>query len=297
MNKWMLTTFILLLTFMDVQAQNYLQAKEELPQDVAMALEFLQLNSPPSKDWESDIRELDQLLRYLSKEERLMVLKAELYKAILKTSRGENVQRPTYRRQTLERLKKNFQNKNDEKWDPFSTYFVQALITDLELIMQDAYYPNFLNELRSNRSLSSQSRSFKQRLDGLLPWVQWYFEGSLPGLKQKLLQTSEMALRLFNQRAKNLIFMTQFEMPNLDQDQGLQFFQAKATPGKTESDEASEAPLEQLDVDIPPAPKAPFDEKWVPKVAPDPDYEAPENLPEPVDDWLPKPVDDWLDDM
>jgi|GEM_PF-5272058 hypothetical protein len=299
MNKSLLIIFGLIVFFTDVNAKTYLRPNDKIPSDAAMALEFLQLYTSGPKSWDKEIRNLDQLLLHLSEEERLMILKSELYKAILKTSRGVSVERANYRPQTLERLQEKFGKVSPEKWDPFSTFFLRAVMSDLKRIMLDAEYPNFINNLRSNRGLTAAGRSFKQKLDVLLPWVQWYFEGSLPGLKQKLLQASEIALKLFADRASNLIFMTQFEkFDQKEEVKSLRFFEVQPIPNLASQDESSsEGALKQIDVSIPPAPQEGLDEKWVPKIAPDPDYQVPETLPEPVDDWLPKPVDDWLDNM
>ena len=265
MNKTKLVTFLFVLWPLFCHAQTYFKASEKIPSDVGMALNFLQTHSSFEVDREDELKELDQLLGKLTEEERLMILKSEFYKAVLKTSRGVPVQRSSYRRETLERLKKSFEDRNPENWNELSEVFIQALIKDLEIIMQDVNYPNFLNQLNSRRALTSQSRSFKQRLDNLLPWVQWYFEGSLPGLEQKLLQTSELGLQLITQRVKNLIFMSEFESEKSpSKAEKLSFFEAAPHPKASQKEEKSaEETIEGIDVESSAPAQKPLDEKYL----------------------------------
>lgn len=262
-----------------------------------MATHFYQQKSSSTEEaMATKLRQLDQLLGLLSEEERLMLLKSELYKAHLRLSRGQSVRRESFEPSSVQVVMTIL---NEKKLDPYTRFILQALSIDLRAIMQDSSYPTFLTQWRSGpQNLAPQLQGMKRRLDILLPWVEWLNFGGVEIFEQKLLQAVEQAIDSTIARIKNYLLMTRLPLPqSLPELSSMQFFEAimideqsKKAPGQSVLGVVDEVIKSQT-------PEEKSISGWVPRTEPDPDYVAPEQLPRPVHDWDPKPLDDWLDDL
>lgn len=274
----------------------FFKAKPELPQDFALVVHYFQQKSELNEEQLSlKIRYLDTLLSQLSEEERLSLLKAELYKAHLRLSRGQNLRRESFEEASLQLVLKTL---NEKKLDPYMRFFLQALSVDLRNLMQDSNYPTFLAQWRIGpQNLSPQLQGFKRRFDLLLPWVEWLKFSEIDGLEEKLKIASELAVESAILRIENFLLMTQLQkqklLPNMNQ---LQFFTVVKLEGEKTSQDGTA--LKIIENVIQNAKDGPDENKpWVPRAEPDPNYIAPTSLPAPVYDWDPKPLDDWLNDL
>lgn len=301
-NLFYLTIFLSFLFSSLVRAEDFYQAKENLPSDFALAIQFYQKKSDESAEQVAlKIKTLDAYLTKLTEEERLMFLKSELYKAHLKLSRGVTPRAESYEPSSLPMVLKTL---NEKKLDPYTRFFLQAISQDLKQITQDSGYPTFLVQWRTGpQNLSPQFQGLKRRLDILLPWVEWLNFNEVEGLELRLFEAVDLAVESVTARMRNYFLMGQVNVPQTLPDKSkLQFFSVVGIEEEKEKPGAGVIEIIDQVIDEEQGQQQTTSEDgavsgWVPRTEPDENYRPPEELPTPVKDWDPKPLDDWLDDL
>lgn len=281
----------------------YYKAKSTLPSDFGVALDHVQLYSKKPIEVTQQIIFLDQLLEQISEEERLFFTKAELYKSLFRFARLEPTRAELYELTTLELATRIYQQVLPyEQTHPYLPLLFGGVLSDLNRIMKAPGYRTFVQKNRTTpNQLDANQRTIKNKLELILPWLAWFQKGEVELVNKKLQPALEHMLESVISRLQDFHYLTRNKELNLETERAgrLVFFDVRPRPNliieKTPKQEPSlEQTLEPLLNQVPEEPPK-TDESWRPREEetneffnpePDPDYQAPQELPAPVNDWL-----------
>lgn len=293
----------------------YYHGRTNLPRDFQLALNHLQIQERSPKVILEQVIILDQLLDLISEEDRLWLPKTELYKALLRGGRGVKLRHEYYERESIGILTQAHLATQKAHNQEFTHFLFGSLLRDLSELMNTTNYQSFILRFKNApNQLSGDQLLVKRKLDLILPWVHWYKEGGVELVNQKMQPILMEMLTNLNLRLNDYLFLTKNQKMTLQLDRkgDLTYFEQRPLPpaklATTPTDQT--APAETIvdrvvEVEKENTENKNQTEQWRPKddlesffnPKPDTNYQAPESLPEPSNDWLPSPVNDWLDSL
>ena len=260
--------------------------KKDLPVEFSYLIESIQLYPLEEKEREAlakKIKELDQMLAALTKEEVYFLLKSEIYKGLLEQPRLKN-QNPYYNPDILKPLNSIIEVRIDD-YHKFAQWLLFAIYSDLSQNFDSPFYNTFMVKKKTGLSLKNKNLIMMQRkFDFTLPWYEEIVNSTPEEFHEGLKDNMFHLLDVIKMKMGDLIKFSRFDNFKIDSNkQSLTFFtnKSKEAPGKKEEEILGLTIEEKPQITV-------KKEEWVPKNAPedpDPNYTPPEVLPEPINDW------------
>jgi hypothetical protein len=303
---FLLLIFYLFATLESSAEENnkYYEPRSSLPLDMRLALSHLQFHYHQPEEIKRNIIILDQFLDLLSEEERLFITKAELYKALFRITRDVSIRIELFDQQTLDIVTRARQESTGLKeTHPFFYQLYGSILGDLKPIIESPGYRTFVGKIRTSPSqLTNEELILKRKMEMVLPWIEWFQKGGVDQVNSYLVEAFNDYLNVIISRMNDYFFLTRDENLTLSttRDGDLSFFTLKDLPaGLNPKPVQEDTDSENLETILAPILKQqdslpkPVDD-WRPresaqdffKMAPDPNYVAPEALPDPVNDWI-----------
>jgi len=244
---------------------------EELPQElkfIISSIQQYQLTDVEKTHYIESLILLDANIKSLTKEERLFLGKSEILKTLFNSRAKLKPKKRSHNPKILNEIKLWQQN---DKLSDFTKWFLAALHEDLKTQFDSPFFRQFILMKVGNRRLKEiELRKLGKRFRLLLPWYEEYKrkgpEVFQSDMKPLLLSTLQHVSSYYG-------LLSKYSRLNHKRDLK-SFLDLSAVKIELQKKE------EKKDMALLPL---------FPK--PDPNYQPPEVLPEPVDDWMP------LDDM
>ncbi|RLA64696.1 MAG: hypothetical protein DRQ88_07140 [Epsilonproteobacteria bacterium] len=261
--------------------------KKDLPAEFSYLIESIQLYPLENKEREilgENIKELDQMLSELTKEEVYFLLKSEIYKGLLERPKLKK-QNIYYNPEILKSLNSIIEVRLDD-YHKFAQWLLFAVYTDLRQIFDSPFYNTFIVKKKTGLPLKSKNLLMMQkRFDFILPWYEEIINSTPEELHESIKENMFDLLNIIEIKVNDLIKFSRFEKFKLDPNKKtLSFFTTKTLlEGQKDIKEEK-----MLDITIEESPKVMAKQEWIPKNAPmdpNPDYTPPKVLPAPVNDW------------
>jgi hypothetical protein len=260
--------------------------KKDLPAEFSYLIESIQLYPLEDKEREAlgvKIKELDQMLAELTKEEVYFLLKSEIYKGLLENPRLKN-QMAYYNPDILKPLNSILEVRIDD-YHKFAQWLLYAVYSDLSQNFDSAYYKTF--KVKKNTGLALKNKNLimiQRKFDFILPWYEEIINSTPEEFHESLKDNMFDLLDVIIMKMQDLIKFSRFDKFKIDpKREELTFFTTKSPELAQKKEE------EVLGLTIEEEPKITAKkEEWTPKNAPmdpDPNYVPPTNLPDPVNDW------------
>ena len=259
--------------------------KKDLPVEFSYLIESIQLYPLEDKEREElgkKIREIDQELSELTKEEVYFLLKSEIYKGLLENPRLKN-QSIYYNPDILKPLNTIIEVRLED-YHKFAQWLLFAVYSDLSQNFSSPFYNTFIVKKKTGLRLKNKNLIMMQRkFDFVLPWYEEIINSTPEEFHEGLKDTMFHLLDVIKMKMADLIKFSRFDTFKIDPGKKtLNFF-------TTKSPEKEKTPEETLGLTVEKQPEVVVKkEEWIPKNAPmdpDPNYIPPEVLPEPVNDW------------
>jgi len=261
--------------------------KKDLPAEFSYLVESIQLYPLEPKEREElgkKLREIDQMLAQMTKEEVYFLLKSEIYKGLLNRPKLKNPNN-YYNPEILKPLNSIIEVRVDD-YHKFAQWLLFAVYSDLRQIFDSPFYNTFAVKKKTGLPLKNKNVIMMQKkFDFILPWYEEVINSTPEEFHEALKENMFQLLASIEMKIKDLLKYSRFEKFKLDPNiQTLTFFTTKSPEEKKEKKEE-----EILGLDLGVEGEAPVKKaQWVPKnepMEPNPDYVPPESLPEPVNDW------------
>ncbi len=259
--------------------------KQDLPAEFSYLIESLQLYPLEEKERKAlgnKIKELDQMLSELTKEEVYFLLKSEIYKGLLARPKLKN-QSGYYNPEILKPLNSILEVRIDD-YHKFAQWLMYAVYADLSQSFDSAFYNTFVVKKKTGMPLKSKNLIMMQRkFNFILPWYEEIINSTPEEFHESIKDEMFHLLDVIKMKMKDLIKFSRFDKFKIDPDKKtLTFFTTKSL-------EAAEKKAEEvLGLTIEERPQTTVKAEWIPKNAPmdpDPNYLPPDVLPDPVNDW------------
>jgi len=242
----------------------------------------MQEDSNTAKSW---ITVTDMQFRQIPKKERFNLCNSEMQKYIL-TLKG-NMRPPTIFSVKLLNEFQIFLHKNDKFMLNFEKLILIGLYKDLENLFGSPFYPTLQLQLKSFQKIKSQDLLIlKKKLSNLIQVVTYLI--SLENIEREEIfkQATSEIIQSINLKAKTFILMSHSPYEEFSQSKSFHFFrqqqQLRDLVGIVDN------ALSKIEVKST-KPKETFDINWdeLPLIpTPFPNYEAPKDLPQPLNDWI-----------
>ncbi len=287
--KYLIVFFISLSLF---AAPRTYQPIAEVPMELSLLIKSIQAR-PQSEEEKKKFLELltklDYLLPQMTKEEAFFLSKSEIYFDILRRNRNNNkVDLKLLELSSLKELKDRLEI-NQLLYSPYTQWLGNALLKDLSNLFESTLFSIYKGLKKDDLALRSSSlRIYEKKLLMLLPWYQKFVD-SLPSELEMMVKDLELKqLESIVHTAERLIRFSRFKkLDPLPKDYTLKAFGLKEEVVEEESQEVENV-VENLNIPETIEEESKNAENWVPKdlfPQPDPNYKAPDQLPEPTDDW------------
>ena len=260
--------------------------KNDLPAEFSYLIESIQLYPLEDKERETlgqKIKDIDQMLSELTKEEVYFLLKSEIYKGLLEQPKLKN-QYSYYNPDILKPLNQIIEVRIED-YHKFAQWLMYAVYSDLRQTFDSPFYNTFAVKKKTGLRIRNKNIIMMQRkFDFVLPWYEEIINSTPEEFHEGLKDTMFNLLDVIKVKMGDLIKFSRFEKFKIDPNKKtLSFFTIKSPEVGEKKEE------EILGLTITEEPKTTVKkEEWSPKngpMDPDPNYTPPDILPKPVNDW------------
>lgn len=313
--------FLLLMISFSVKGESisiYSPAKS-LPLELKYLIESIQLSDLKryeQNNFKANLQKLDQMVEKFSTEELFFVIKSEAYKSILKVKPDYMVKKSYYDVNIIDNLDHYSKSKTISS---FSKWVANSIQKDLKDVFLSSDYTTYMYRKKNNSILTPRYLKVDKKLKILLPWYAYlhltppnefdvemrkvmillfdkvviYLEQLLSFSRFEKFELNPLrkefkyfSLRKFNPESKEALAPTQEQASPLNN-----LVQEEVKPETKKEDDSTVSRTQEIEKANEWMPKEDVADQDVkvdptPIPTPDPNYKAPEKLPEPVNDWL-----------
>tara|TARA_R110002072_G_scaffold1989_5_gene16713 strand:+ start:188058 stop:188939 length:882 start_codon:yes stop_codon:yes gene_type:complete len=269
------------------------KAKGSLPFELEAMIESLPWNIYNLKQKEKInllVRELDGKLSAINEKERFLFAKSSLIRFFLNNPPSNSFSETVFRRDILREIRNSF---GKEKQTQFVHWFMRALVSDLEDTFNSPEYVNLQGKDPKSNSI------LRKKFQLIGPWINFFKGKNKEEINFALSELYIRAIEHLNSKIESYVNFKTMKKNFISPSKNLAFFKIEK---ETKIPEIENNMLSIIDEVIKRHEKAGIPapiEDWVPNdddlakketplvvPTPNPDYVAPDKLPEPVDDWL-----------